>query len=233
MELLLSRWADAFARFHPAVVIELDSRGSQAALNALGRAGADFVALSRQPSAGEFHLERGFPEPLVVRVGWDTLRVFGRGGVERKSLDFAGAYSGRGGEVRPFGRNLSSGTRAEVQSLLGASLREDVRSLPSPGRLAEALAADPKAIGYGGGGWSLARVSPIGAALKARPLVLVFPSRELTPISREFLSFVLSGEGRDLLVESGFASDPDDTLAALRTRLALQAREPPRSLEKR
>jgi phosphate transport system substrate-binding protein len=218
MELVLSRWAEAFSRWHPASGLEIDGKGSVAAVQILSRFGADFVALSRAPSDSE--LRSG--ALVAVYVGWDSLRVVRRGGTAFPLPDPVRIFSGESGPWRPFGRNLASGTRAEAGFALGAGrFGPGVRTMPSPGRVAEAVAADPWAVAYAGGGWNLSRVRPCGPPLRARPLVLAFPVGPLRPRMREFLSFVLSRQGQDLVAASGFQPLSADSVRVQRRRLGL------------
>lgn len=219
MQILLLRWAEGFARHHPAANLEIDGRGSRAALHAFARSGIDFAAMSRDPDDSDL-ARIGF-RPVLVHVGWDTLRIFRRdgGAVAGKQ---AAAFSGPGDGLRPFGRNLASGTRAEVQASLGAdAISPRVRSQPSPGRVEEAVTSDPKAVGYGGGGWRLSRNRALGGPLKVRPLLLAFRAAPASPLLREFASFVLSRQGQELVEHSGFQPLDPDSVAVLRRRLGL------------
>ena len=149
------------------------------------------------------------------------MRLFWREGASELPNLPARLFSGEPGPWRPFGRNLASGTRAEARSALNADrFGPQVRSLSSPGRVEEAVAADPRAVGYGGGGWSLARARSSGS-LRSRALVLAFPERNISPLAREFLSFALSRQGQDLVRYSGFQPLATDSVVALRRRFAL------------
>jgi len=219
MQILLLRWAEGFGRHHPAATLEIDGRGSRAALNSFARSGIDFAALSREPDDSE--LARIGARPQLLTAGWDTLRIFRRDGASDPRLR-TGSFSGEAGGLRPFGRNLASGTRAEAEASLGAGATGPrVRSQPSPGRVEDAVSSDPRAVGYGGGGWRLSRNLPVGGALRARPLVLAFRAGRLSVLSREFASFVLSREGQELVFRSGFQPLHPDSLALARRRLGL------------
>ena len=197
MELLVSRWAEAFAHWHPAAYVEIDGRGSRAAIQVLSHQGADFAALSRSPTDSELVSAGLSGKLLFVDIGWDTLRLFRRDGGDSLPPRPDRLFSLEPGRWRPFGRNLASGTRAEAGSALG-SIRfgPQVRSLSSPGRVEEAVASDPLAVGYGGGGWSLARVRTSGAALRVR-----------------------SRQGQDLVRLSGFQPVLPDSFIAMRPGL--------------
>ena len=222
MELLVSRWAEAFARWHPAASVEIDGRGSRAAVQVLSQSGADFAALSRSPTDTELRMAGLSGGLAFANIGWDTLRLFRRDGGSALPDLPSRLFSGEPGPWRPFGRNLASGTRAEAGTALGAvRFGPQVRSLSSPGRVEEAVAADPMAVGYGGGGWGLSRARSSDMHLRVRSLILAFPNGRITPLAREFLSFVLSRQGQDLVRVSGFQPLETDSVVAMRRRFAL------------
>jgi hypothetical protein len=188
----------------------------------LSQSGADFAALSRSPTDSEMRVAGLSGRLSFADIGWDTLRLFRReGGAALPNLP-ARLFSGEPGPWRPFGRNLASGTRAEAGAALGAvRFGRQVRSLSSPGRIEEAVAADPKAVGYGGGGWDLSRARSSNLPLRPRSLILAFPKGRISPLAREFLSFALSRQGQDLVRYSGFQPLETDSVVAMRRRLAL------------
>jgi len=225
MDILLARWSEAFSRIHPAWTLEVDGKGSRVALRALARSGADLAALSRLPSDSELFsagLTRSV-KPVLVVVGWDTLRFQWRDGASPDTSAIRAAYLGHGGVLRPIGRNLSSGTRDEVRSAIGGSrdFGKGVRSLPSPSQVAQAVAADPLAVGYGSSGWSLSRLRSDGPIIQVRPLVVAVPPGRMRPEVAEFLSFVLSRQGQELVAQDGFRPLAPDSAAASRRRLGL------------
>lgn len=221
MQILLSRWSWAFAERQPGVAVEIDGRGSGAAIRQIPLGRIDFAALSREPTDAEI-LGSGFGDLRIVPVGWDTLRLFRRRGPSTADSSFARLFSGDSRDARAFGRNLSSGTRAEAVTVLrGGAFGPEVRSLPSPGRVEDAVEADPKAFGYGGGGWRLARSVAVGPALRVRPLVLAIPGGAWSPIVREFVAFALSKEGQEQVRLAGFRPLDPDSVAVIREGLGL------------
>lgn len=225
MDMLLARWAERFSRFHPAWTLEVDGKGSRVALRVLSMAGADLAAFSRNPTEAEM-AESGLlgkGRPLLIVVGYDTLRFLWRRGTRPDIDALSPAYHGPVAGIRPVGRNLSSGTRAEAQAAMGGGgdFGEGVRSLSSPSQVALAVAADPLAVGYGGAGWSLSRLESSPSILRIRPLVLALPPGPLRPEVVEFLSFVLSRDGQELVARNGFRPIATDSVPIWRKRAGL------------
>lgn len=224
MDLVVARWAQAFGRIHPAWSLQVDGKGSRVALRVLSRSGADFAVFSRLPSDPEL-AEAGMAtvrRPLLVVVGHDTLRFLARRGREIDSSRLVGAFAGRSGSLRAYGRNLSSGTRAAAVSAMGGrDFGTGTRSLSSPSQVAQAVSVDPSAVGYSGAGSRLSRVEATGPVLCVRPLVVAVPARVPGAALREFLSFVLSRQGADILRADGFRPIGDDSVLVWRKRLGL------------
>lgn len=226
MDLVVARWAQEFGRIHPAWRMDIDGKGTRVALRELARGGTDLAVLSRIPGDSEFAALGlgGAARPSLLVVGFDSIHLVARRGEGRDSVPTASAFRGEGGSLRPFGRNLSSGTRAAAASALvaGKEFASSVRSLSSPSLVAQAVASDPRAVGYAGGGFALARIEPVGVPLGRRPLVLAFRRRgSKVDALREFLAFVHSAEGARILRASGFQPVPADSMAANRARAGL------------
>lgn len=224
MDLVVARWAQAFSRIHPAWSLQVDGKGSRVALRVLSRSGADFAVFSRLPSDSEL-AEAGMAasrRPRLVVVGHDTLRFLARRGVRVDSSDLVGAFAGRPGRLRAYGRNLSSGTRAAAVSAMGGrDFGAGTRSLSSPTLVAQAVSVDPSAVGYSGAGSRLSRIEANGPVICVRPLVVAVPARRPGAALREFLSFVLSRDGAEILRRDGFRPIGDDSVAVWRRRLGL------------
>lgn len=224
MDLVVARWAQAFSRIHPAWSLQVDGKGSRVALRVLSRSGADFAVFSRLPSDSEL-ADAGMSaarRPRLVVVGHDTLRFVARRGREIDSARLAGAFAGRSGSLRAYGRNLSSGTRAYAVSAMGGrDFGAGTRSLSSPSQVAQAVSVDPSAVGYSGAGSRLSRVEATGPVLGVRPLVVAIPAHASGAALREFLSFVLSRQGADILRADGFRPIGEDSVAVWRARLGL------------
>lgn len=224
MDLVVARWAQAFGRIHPAWNLQVDGKGSRVALRVLSRSGADFAVFSRLPSDSEL-MQAGMAttrRPRLVVVGHDTLRFLARRGSRVDSSDLFGAFAGRSERLRAYGRNLSSGTRAAAVSAMGGGdFGAGTRALSSPSQVAQAVSVDPSAVGYSGAGSRLSRVQATGPVLGVRPLVVAVPTGEPGVALREFLSFVLSRQGADILRQDGFRPIGEDSAAVWRRWLGL------------
>lgn len=133
------------------------------------------------------------------------------------------------GSIHLVGRNKKSGTREFFKhvALLDGELHEDVKELPGSASEILAIAQDPLAIGYAGVGFhsSMVRIVPLaqtdgGAPVApnavsvangqyplARPLYLYVnkhPQDKLDPVIVEFLKFVNSQEGQEVVARANF-----------------------------
>lgn len=131
--------------------------------------------------------------------------------------------------IRVFGRNKASGTSAVMREvgLRGGEYRSDIALLVGSAELVERIAADPYAIGYSGIGYHREDVVAVplsaggleersGPTLEsvragrypmARPLFLTIdldPEKGPTPLHREFLGFVFSRQGQEIVGKAGF-----------------------------
>jgi phosphate transport system substrate-binding protein len=135
--------------------------------------------------------------------------------------------------INPYGRNSVSGTYAffKEHALLKGDFRDNVKELPGTAAVVNAVAGDKGGIGYGGVGFTTAdlRAIPLSKdnksplveptfenALKGKyPLgraLYVYVSRKpgepLSPAVKEFIKFVLSKEGQEIVVKDGFGALP-------------------------
>jgi len=131
--------------------------------------------------------------------------------------------------ITVYGRNPASGTYGvfKKDALLGGEFKPTNIELIGSAEVVEAVAADRSGIGYSSIGYdrpdavalsvrpdhAQAPVAPSPEAVEsgayplARPLFLTIdhpPQAELTDLHREFLRFVYSRQGQELVVESGF-----------------------------
>ncbi|MBN2579875.1 MAG: phosphate ABC transporter substrate-binding protein [Pirellulales bacterium] len=137
-----------------------------------------------------------------------------------------------------YGRNSVSGTYAffKEHALLKGDYKDAVKEQPGSAAVVNAVANDRGAIGYSGIGYKTADVRVVSLAQKAGqpfeeasfanalagkyPLgralyvyVAKKPGRPLPPHVKEFLKFVLSREGQQIVVKDGFGALPPKTLA--------------------
>jgi len=128
-----------------------------------------------------------------------------------------------------FGRNSASGTYGffKEHALYKGDYKDTVKEQPGSASVVQGVSEDPYAIGYSGIGYrtSGVRALPVApkvgtppvepnyanALSKKYPLsrylfiyVVRDPRRPMDPLTKEFLKFVLSREGQEIVVKDGF-----------------------------
>ena len=145
-----------------------------------------------------------------------------------------------------YGRNSASGTYGffKKNALGKGDFKNTVKEQPGSAAVVQAIANDPFAIGYSGIGYltSGVRAVPLSAdgddgyfnatlgnvATGDYPLgrflnlyVNLSPNSQLDPLRREFLSFILSEEGQEVVVKSGYLPMPAVVVEEERKALGL------------
>lgn len=141
--------------------------------------------------------------------------------------------------VSVFGRNAASGTYGffKDHALFKGDFKDTVKEQPGSASVVQGVTEDRFAIGYSGIGYrtSGVRALPLAAKVGAPaqepnyanalarkyPLsrylyiyIVRDPRRPLDPLTREFLRFVLSREGQDVVVKDGFLPLPIEVVTA-------------------
>ena len=253
---LMTLWGEDFSRQAPGVNVQVQASGSSTAPTALAAGAAQLGPMSRPMQADErqaFEARYGYP-PLAVPVAMDALVVVvnQRNPLQQitpRQLDaifsitrLCGATSvpQRWGDLgtqasewvrRPiqrYGRNSASGTWGffKQQALCQGDFRNDVAEFPGSAAVVQAVAGNPRSIGYASFGFHLsgvkmlAVVNPRGEAVApdaeairsgrypwARPLYLYVnkaPGQPLPPLVAAFLQQVLSVQGQRRVSEAGY-----------------------------
>jgi phosphate transport system substrate-binding protein len=163
-----------------------------------------------------------------------------KGGFEKDittwgDLGLKGEWADR--PISLYGRNAASGTNAffKEHALFGGDYKATVKEQPGTAAVVKAVAEDKSGVGYGGIGYITAdvRAVPIigkGEKKAVEPttenayngkyamwrFLYVYvnhdPNKELDPFRREFVRFILSKEGQELVVKSGY--DPITNVVA-------------------
>ncbi len=132
-----------------------------------------------------------------------------------------------------YGRNAASGTYGyfKEHTLGNGDFKDSVKVQPGSSGVIQSIATDKYGIGYSGIGYATADVRAVPLAREAgsdyidaeaanayngtyplwRPLLLAVnknPTKELDPLRREFLKYVLSKEGQAEVVEDGYLPLP-------------------------
>jgi phosphate transport system substrate-binding protein len=146
-------------------------------------------------------------------------------------LGLKGAWAAK--PISVFGRNAASGTYGffKEHALYKGDYKDTVKEQPGSASVVQGVSEDTYAIGYSGIGYrtSGVRALPIAAKVGAEavepnyanalskkyPLsryLYIYverdPRRPMDPLTREFLKFVLSREGQEIVVKDGFLPLP-------------------------
>jgi phosphate transport system substrate-binding protein len=131
--------------------------------------------------------------------------------------------------LRLYGRNSASGTYGYFKevALCGGDFADSVKEQPGSASVVQGITADPQGIGYSGIGYRTSGVKPLALAKSAGepvattdpadvyagryPLARYLyvyvnraPGKQLDPLRLEFLRFVLSRPGQEVVVKDGY-----------------------------
>lgn len=193
MNNMMTLWTEGFRRFYPGVRMEIEDKGSAAAMPALASGAAAFGPMSRPPKPDEIdHFESrfGYP-PVQLATSIDMLAVYVNKDNPLPSLTLAQVDAifssnrkrglskdirtwgqvGMTGQwahapIRLYGRNAASGTYAffKDESLAKGDFKNFVIQQPGSSGLVQAVASDKRGIGYSGIGYKTADVRAIALA---------------------------------------------------------------------
>ncbi len=151
------------------------------------------------------------------------------GGKEIKTwgdLGLTGDWAGK--PISIYGRNSASGTYAYFKevALFQGDYKDGVKEQPGSSAVVQGIASDKYAIGYSGVGYKTADVKTVPLAVKegkcydataenaysgdyplARFLYIYFnknPKEPLDPLRAEFVKYVYSKEGQQVVIKDGF-----------------------------
>ena len=218
------RWAEAFRKSRPGAFVNVQGGGSSAGIQAALSGAADIGTSSRELKPDEKSLN----EIVVARDGLAVIvhpsNPVGGLGLAEVRLIFSGdipSWKYLGGDDRPITvvtREEGSGTRGAFQELVMGKVRIFNGAIveDSNGTVREIVAGDPHAIGYISLGLVDARVRalpldgvvPGDAAILDGRYKLVRPFLFVTRgapagLARDFIAFVLSPEGQELIGKEG------------------------------
>lgn len=172
-----------------------------------------------------------------------------RGGYEKDirtwgDLGLSGEWADK--PISLYGRNSASGTYGyfKEHALFKGDYKDEVKEQPGSSSVVQAVASDKFGIGYSGIGYKTADVKAVPLAAKegatcleanmenayngeyplARFLYIYVnkaPGKSLDPLRREFLSFVLSKQGQEVVVKDGFIPLPANLIQEERSKLGL------------
>jgi len=156
--------------------------------------------------------------------GLEAITTWGQAGV-------TGALASK--PISLYGRNSASGTYGyfKEHALNKGDFSNSVKEQPGSAAVVQGVAGDMAGIGYSGIGYATSgvRAVPLGESAKgpffeatyenvvaekyplARPLLLYVvkdPNKGMDPLTREFLKFILSKEGQEIVVKDGYLPLP-------------------------
>ena len=228
------RFAEGYMRSHPGVRIVAEGGGSSVGIEALIAGTATIAAASRPLSSAEVALLYERRRTLGVRflVAQDALSVYlnAANTIRDLSLDqLQGLFSGTmtdwsevGGEpgtVRVVVRPPSSGTHRFFRDhvLGGGPYAASATAVPTTRGVLAAVAADPRAIGYGGQAYRLDGVvqsavdgveptsENVGRDRYPLSRYLAFYTTEPpTGLARRFIEWCLGEEGQRVVADVGY-----------------------------
>ncbi len=146
-----------------------------------------------------------------------------------------------------YGRNSASGTYGffKEHALFKGDFKDEVKEQPGSSSVVQGVASDKYAIGYSGIGYKTADVRAVPLAAKegetaydadmenvysgdyplARYLLLYVnkkPGEKLDPLRAEFLAFVLSKEGQEIVIKDGYLPIPNSIAMEEKRKLGLK-----------
>lgn len=239
MVILVQRWAEAYMLAHPGAIVVVTGGGSGTGIAALINGTADVCMASRPMKDDEKRKLRDRYQSLGVEipVAKDGLSIYFHESNPVKDLSIEqlrGIYTGAvvnwkavGGPDAPitlYGRENSSGTYVYFKDnvLLGRDYSPRCQTLPGTAAVVNAVARDPKGIGYGGAAYAKGvRDCAVRRDAGSAP---VLPNADTVrdgsyPISRDlyfytrtkpagdakrFIDWLLSPEGQQLALKVGY-----------------------------
>ncbi|PSW11057.1 phosphate ABC transporter substrate-binding protein [Photobacterium sanctipauli] len=174
-----------------------------------------------------------------------TLRCGGTKPITRwGELGLTGNWAVR--DIQLYGRNSVSGTYGyfKQQALCLGDFRNNVNEQPGSASVVQSVASSLNSIGYSGVGYKTTGIRAIPIAREgedyveatiensvngryplARYLYVYInkhPDKPLPPLEAEFIRFILSHDGQDLVEKDGYVPLPADTVKVILTQLGLE-----------
>ncbi|MCX8071719.1 MAG: phosphate ABC transporter substrate-binding protein [Candidatus Binatia bacterium] len=157
-------------------------------------------------------------------------------------LGLKGAWENR--RISMYGRNSASGTYGffKEHALGGGDFKDEVKEQPGSASVVQGVSEDAAGVGYSGIGYRTSGVKALALSPKegapavepvagnvyngtyplARFLFVYInkePGKPLDPLVREFLKFVLSKEGQEIVVKDGYLPLPAKVVKEERAKL--------------
>lgn len=159
--------------------------------------------------------------------------TFKRGGADITDWGDAGAPSMKGKAISIYGRNSASGTNGFVKetALKKGDYKNSVKEQPGSSAVVQGISSDEQGIGYSGIGYVTSGVKTLSLAEKSGqkavspsyencingkyPLsryLLIYvnkkPGEPLDTLTREFIKFIVSKDGQEIVTKDGYYPIP-------------------------
>lgn len=159
-----------------------------------------------------------------------------------------GAFAGK--TISAFGRNSASGTYGffKENALKNGDFKSSIKEQPGSSSVVQGVAADLNAIGYSGIGYKTSGVKALalssddsspfveanyanclsGSYPLARYLYVYVnkaPSKDMDKLTSEFITFVLSKQGQEIVIKDGYFPLPADVASEGRASLKFYSAE--------
>jgi phosphate transport system substrate-binding protein len=225
--------ADAYMEKNLAADIQIAGGGSSVGVQAIGEGTADIGMSSRDISAAE-KTKYPTLVPKVVATDAVVVIVHPSNPVSSMTEgQIRGLYNGTfqgwndiGGSMSypvTIGRDSASGTRVYFSEhvMKNEKYRPDMREMNSNGAVKQTVSQTPGAIGYVGLGYVdgtvkaiqvISKGKPVAPTLEnvlsgqypiSRPLYMITKGQP-TGLAKDYLDFILSGEGQQIVQDEGF-----------------------------
>ncbi len=181
-----------------------------------------------------FFVNKDNPVNSITLKQLDSLfsSTFKRGGADISDWGDLGADSLKGKSVSLYGRNSASGTNGFVKevALKKGDFKDSVKEQPGSSAVIQGIGSDIQGIGYSGIGYTTSNVKKLaiadgskapveptyenclnGTYPLSRYLVIYVnkkPGEALDPLTKEFVKFIVSKEGQEIVVKDGYYPIP-------------------------
>lgn len=170
-------------------------------------------------------------------------------------LGLTGAWANK--PISLYGRNSASGTYGyfKEHALFNGDYKDQVKEQPGSSSVVQGVASDKYAVGYSGIGYKTADVRAVplsakeGGACYAADIKNVYsgdyplsrylyiyvnkkPGTDLDPLRSEFLKFVLSRQGQEIVIKDGYLPLPKKVDAEELAKLKEESGKPKKTLGK-
>ena len=224
---LMTLWAEGFSKKYPSVKIGVEGKGSSTAPPAL-TAGTALDAVA-------FFVNKNNPIQALSLSQIDSIfsSTFKRGGSNISDWGDAGVPSMKGKAISIYGRNSASGTNGFVKeiALKKGDYKNSVKEQPGSSAVVQGISSDEQGIGYSGIGYVTSGVKTLSLAEKGGqvavqpsydncisgkyPLsryLLIYvnkkPGEPLDTLTREFIKFIVSKDGQEIVTKDGYYPIP-------------------------